>query len=242
MVIQIIGAGKKETQLREILQERGYTVRDGKPDILVLPLPFSTAEGNGSITLHDGEHLVYGIADNGTVKAAKRKGCVLHPILKDEAYNIRNTALSAEGAAFAAMSGTEGALNGSACLVIGNGLLGSALYRLLTGMGAHTVVAARRHTALGEMPLEQLAEALPKFDFVFNTVPFPVLTADTLRSASKSTLFLELASAPYGIDRQAAQELGLRYTLESAIPGRYCPKAAARNIADYLERSVLSHE
>ena len=242
MVIKVSGEGKKETTLREILRGKWHTVRDTDADVWVMPLPYSKAEEKETDALRDGTRLIVGITDERFAEAARGRGCVLHCILKDDAYTAQNTLLSAEGAIFFAMTRADIALNDSACLVIGNGRLGTALYRMLTGLGARVTVAARRQTDLHEMPMEKLREALPRFDFVFNTVPSPILTRKELQNASNKTLFLELASAPYGIDGQAAKELGLQYALESGIPGRYCPGSSAMNIAEYLERSVLNHE
>ena len=53
---------------------------------------------------------------------------------------------------------------------------------------------------------------------------------------------MELSSAPYGIDRQAAERLGLLYRLESGIPGRYCPESAAQTLFRFLKREGLIHE
>ena len=242
MVIKVSGEGKKEATLREILCGKGHTVRETDADVWVLPLPYSKAEGKETDALRDGMRLIVGITDGRFEESARKRGCTLHCILKDDAYTAQNTLLSAEGAIYAAMAKADIALNGSACLVIGNGRLGTALYRMLTGLGAKAAVPARRQTDLREMPLEQLRGALPRFDFVFNTVPYPILKRYDLQNASQKTWFLELASAPYGIDGRAAKELGLQYALESGIPGRYCPGSSAKNIADYLERSVLNHE
>ena len=242
MVIRISGNGRKEALLRALLTQKGHTVREVQPDVWVLPLPFSSVEKSEWGALNVGAKIVMGIADEKTEEALRERGLAIYRILEDEAYTERNTLLSAEGALCAAMEMTDGALTGANCLVIGNGRLGTALCGMLKGLGARVTVAARRKTALGEAPLEALESLLTGCGFVFNTVPFPVLHSAVLRNASKDTCFLELASAPYGIDREAAAALGLRYSLESGIPGRYCPAAAARNIADYLERSVLSDE
>ena len=242
MVIKVSGKGKKEALLREILIKRGHTVQEADAAVWVLPLPYSNAEEKDLNVLRPGTHLIVGITDERLTEAARERGCCLHYLFEDDIYTARNTLLSAEGAVCAAMEKTEGALNGSSCLVIGNGRLGSALYRMLGGMGARVTAAARRKKEWNEVPLENLRDMLPRFDFVFNTVPHPILTEDILQNAAKETWFLELASAPYGIDEQAAKAIGLRYARESGIPGRYCPMASAENIADYLERSVINHE
>ena len=47
---------------------------------------------------------------------------------------------------------------------------------------------------------------------------------------------MDLASPPYGVDLVAAQCLGVRAWRESGVPGRYCPLAAARAMADAIDR------
>ncbi len=177
-----------------------------------------------------------------TLAQAAERHLKVHRILEAEGYVRENSRLSAEGAVFAAMRDTEGALLGANCLILGNGHLSAAITELLTGMGASPVVAARRQKGMGELPLAQLPAILPKADFIFNTVPFPLLSSDLLTHVPPHARLYELASAPYGIDRNAAESMHLFYRLESAIPGRYCPKAAAQAILKFLERSVFPHE
>ena len=74
---------------------------------------------------------------------------------------------------------------------------------------------------------------------IFNTVPALVLPRERLALARPDALLLELASAPYGFDLLQARKLGLRAELESGIPGRYCPRTAAKILWRYIEREVL---
>ena len=62
---------------------------------------------------------------------------------------------------------------------------------------------------------------------------------ERLALARPDALLLELASAPYGFDLLLARKLGLRAELESGIPGRYCPRTAAKILWRYIEREVL---
>ena len=73
------------------------------------------------------------------------------------------------------------------------------------------------------VPLAQLPGAAKAADLILNTVPARVLNGEVLRAIRPDTLVLELASAPYGADLDAARALGVRVEVESGVPGRYAP-------------------
>ena len=47
--------------------------------------------------------------------------------------------------------------------------------------------------------------SLKEFDFVFNTVPYPIIDSKLLKTAKEDCVFIELASYPYGIDINFAE-------------------------------------
>ena len=73
---------------------------------------------------------------------------------------------------------------------------------------------------------EGLSPLIGSFDVIYNTVPAPVLAAETLAGVSGRTQLIDLASPPYGFDLTEARELGLDARRESGLPGRYCPMSA----------------
>lgn len=148
-----------------------------------------------------------------------------------------NAILTAEGAVGLAIQEYEGGLGGSRCLVTGFGRIGKALCGMLRGMGARVSCAARKAgdlTAIRAMGLEPLSygELLQPFDIVFNTVPAQVLDGAALSRQDPDTLFIELASAPGGIDLEAAGGMGLRVLPAPSLPGRMSPKASGELIKE----------
>lgn len=166
------------------------------------------------------------------------KGAVA--LLREESFLRENACLTAEGALVAAASRAPFALLGSVCLVVGYGRIGAALVDRLVGLGAKPVVYSRRAEgrlramARGAQAVESLPQALAQANFVFSTPPDLLLTKDVLQYARKEARIVDLASAPYGVDLAAAQEMGLEAWRESGVPGRYCPDSAA----EALERAV----
>ena len=242
MRILICGSGERDRCLRDLCHARGHSTPDHGPwDAAVLPLPHSSVTEETADQLPRGQKIICGLTDAAFDRLAEKRGWRLLRVLKDEAYTRENAALTAEGALHAAASRMDRALLGSQCLVIGYGRIGKALTRLLRYMGAGVAVAARREESRREagensVPIQFIPQALPRMDAVFNTVPAQILGEKELKRAKPGCVLIDLASTPYGIDREAAKALGLRAFLESGLPGRYCPVSAAETLLNYIER------
>lgn len=152
-------------------------------------------------------------------------------------FMAENGAVTAENALRVAME--EGRLlRGSRALVIGWGNIGKPLALLLRAAGADTAVSARRGAhraqiaALGLRPArtDALEALLPTRDLVFNTVPAPVLGRAQLELLPPEAAVIDLASAPGGVDLDAARECGRRALPALALPGRMTPRPAAEAI------------
>ena len=154
---------------------------------------------------------------------------------KDEQLQLENAWLTAEGAISAVMNRANRALKDCRCLVIGWGRIGRALTELLIGLGAEVTVASRsekgRNGAIerGAQSIStyNMKEALWGKNVVFSTPPERVLGEEELTYAEKDVLIVDLASAPYGVDLEAAERLNLKAWREPGLPGRYCPYSAA---------------
>ena len=247
MRILICGQGEREKQLRALCPAHGHLLPEHGPwDAVILPLPRSSLPEELADELPRGQKIVCGLTDEAFDKLALKRGWKLLRVLKDEQYTQENAALTAEGAIFAAAARMNRAIRSASCLVIGYGRIGKALTRLLRGLDAKVTVAARREESRREagensVSMEGIKDILPFMDVIFNTVPAPILAKPALNAVNKNCVLIELASPPYGIDLDAAEEMGRMAFLESGLPGRYCPKSAAEALLSYLEREV-QHE
>ncbi len=148
-----------------------------------------------------------------------------------------NAYLTAEGAVALAVQEHPGTLGGARCLVTGYGRIGKALCGMLRGMGAQVFCGARKDSdltcirAAGYQPLRYGEIARP-FDLIFNTVPARVIGEEALACQSQDALAVELASAPGGIDLEAAEAAGVRVLLAPSLPGRMSPKASGELIQE----------
>lgn len=220
-------------------------------EALLFPYPFAVRDGRiptlTGLTLHPED-----VLESARPGAVLLAGAGLEPCLKapgarakqfrlflyenHPAFLDRNADLSAEGALAQAMGRTGDALSDMEVLVTGYGRFGRTLAKKLKALGADVWVAARREEqrlaarsdGMRAMPLSQLPDAAAHVSMVLNTIPANVLGTEALAALPKGTWLLELASAPYGFDRDRATALGLNVEVLPALPSRYAPQSAAR--------------
>ena len=222
-----------------------------KCDVIILPLP-ATLDGktlnapySSEVIVLDDEFvsalenkLVYGGMVSRLIQSSEHWSRIaLEDYWLREDFALLNAIPTAEGAVALAVTNYPAMLCGAKCLVTGWGRIGSILARLLRAMGAKVFVAERKsekRAMARSIGCEALTfdEINRPFDIIFNTVPGKVIGRDVLMAQSKSCLVIELASKPGGIDREAAQNIGIKLIDGSSLPGRFSPKSAGEFIKE----------
>lgn len=147
---------------------------------------------------------------------------------------------TAEGAVQVAMEELPFTLHSARVLILGFGRVGKLTAHRMGALGAKVTVAAKSYEDLAwaaaygheAVRLEGLNCELGGFDLIVNTIPALVLPRQRLQWVSPAAFLLDLASAPGGVDRAGAQELGLRVLSAPGLPGRTAPVTAAAAIRD----------
>ena len=202
-----------------------------------------------------GEWILGGRLPEAFVHSMIPKGITPVDYATTEPLLLKNALLTAEGAIALAMEKLPVALDGCCVAVIGYGRIGSLLADRLRGLGAHVLVYARREESLTlaslchhtPMPLrcEENHACLKQIPSscraVFNTVPECLFSGEVLASYPKECLFVDLASAPGGLDRAAADGLGIPWIWGTALPGKYAPESAGIALAQTVERLLEEH-
>ena len=155
-----------------------------------------------------------------------------------EELGILNAIPTCEGALEIALRETTHCVFGSQCLVAGYGRIGKLLANNLRDMGAYVTVAARKYAdfawieanRMRHIHIGGLQGEIGRFDIVFNTVPVMLFDEKILPYAKSGALFIDLASAPGGIDIEAACSLGLKALSALSLPGKVAPETAAKMI------------
>lgn len=147
---------------------------------------------------------------------------------QNDALALLNAVPTAEGAIALAVNNSDITLWKSNCLVVGFGRTGKILADRLNSLKANVTVSARKmndfaliDTAnLMHIETTDIKKHISKYDFIFNTVAFPIIDRTSLELCKKDCLLIELASAPYGIDLNSAKEIGIKSILAPGIPGK----------------------
>lgn len=226
-------------------------------DVVVLPIPVTT-DGTtlnapfsrvriqleqvlGSVSPE--QFVVAGGLPDALRESLAARGVSVGDYLKREELAVLNSVPTAEGAVQLAMEELPVTIRGARCLVTGYGRVGRTLASLLHAMGADVTVAVRRcedraaATVAGcaAIDIAELAGA-GDFDVIFNTVPALLFTADLLKEIARTTLLIDLASRPGGVDFSAAAALQLKTVWALSLPGRVAPKSAG----EILKRTILN--
>lgn len=222
-------------------------------ECVILPVPSTkdgitvwTPFGNGEIRLSDmagaaGSKTIFFTA--GVTLGAKRE----FDYLAREEMSVLNAVPTVEGALCTAMENTPRTIWRSRCLVIGFGRIGKLLCHRLSSFGCHVAALSRRTEtkawveAYGyeHIHSDMLGSRAADFDIIFNTAPHTVLSEDVLKTLKPDTLIIDLASPPYGVDFNAAENLGIKAVLASGLPAKNAPKTAADIIFDTINQILV---
>jgi dipicolinate synthase subunit A len=231
MKIALLPGDTRQRYLGELLGGEGHDIVPYAPgegaDAWLFPLP--TGDHPALEELRPGSLALVGQA------RGRHPRLRLRDYYSGEEVQLRNAAITAEGAIAAAIAHTERTLLGSRILILGGGRISRALAPRLRALGAAVTVYARRseERALAESAGCETLAALPEkpegFHLLFNTVPFPLL------DSAPDCPTIELASAPGGFrDRSGVIPAG-------GLPGKTAPCSAAEALLGPI-RAILREE
>ena len=224
-----------------------------KSEVVILPLPVTSdgihlhapfseepvLMGEGFASLFLGKTVYGGMTERLYRTSELWEEISVFDYFHREELAVRNAVPTAEGAIQIAMEEFPATINGSRCLVAGFGRIGKILAWMLRGLGAEVTVSARKPEDLawiGQMGYRAVHTREPGggYDLVFNTIPAMVFTRSVLSQIAPGTLLLDLASAPGGVDREAAEKLGIRVIPALSLPGKVAPKTAGEIIKETI--------
>jgi dipicolinate synthase subunit A len=156
---------------------------------------------------------------------------------------IFNAIPTAEGVVEILIKNLPITIHSMKCAILGYGKTGKVLAATLKALGADVTVFARKEQDKADAftkgykfaSFPSLKNTEYKFDALINTVPQKVLGREEMKNISSDCLFIEIASAPFGIDFQAAKEFAFDVIKANSLPGKVAPKTAG----EIIGRSVL---
>ena len=218
---------------REFLQAQGIPITDGAEDAHHLLLDVPSFDSVGNLRGGGNPYALFAeLPDNAVVYGGNMghpalEGFATADFLQDEQYLAENAAITAHCALQTAIPLLSRTLDHLPVLVIGWGRIGKCLSWLLRNLGAEVTIAARQDShramiaALGfhAVSTEAIAESLPLFRLVYNTVPRKLLTVPPDGSCIK----IDLAS------RQGL--IGDDVVWARGLPGICAPESSGELIA-----------
>ena len=236
-------------------------------DIIIAPL--SGIDNNGKVKAHYSHEEIILTIDNlfkirpgslfisGRIPDAIKNILTSKNVIQIESANRSDLAClnaipTAEGAIQLAMEKSEITIYESKCLVLGFGRCAKALAIKLAALGAEVFVAARNSSAVAEAKiyehnsfnlnkLNAVSTKLADFDFIFNTIPALILTENIIQKMSNSSLLIDLASYPGGIDTDAAKKFSIPFIHALGLPGKVAPISAGRILASVYLPLILNN-
>ena len=264
MKLLLAGGDLRARMLAPLLREEGHEVHTigletgdeagwnpAWADVLVFPYPFAVRAGLvptlTGLSLHP-EDVLERAAKDAVVLGGKglyTPDSFVRVRYGDE-LDQENAELSAEAAVYEVMQRSDLALSDMRVLMTGYGLFGRALAKRLKLFGAEVWIAARRqeqrlqaaNDGMHPLCMDEMPLAAAGADMLLNTVPAPVVEERTLQALGAGKWILELASAPYGFDREMAKAMGLLCDVLPGLPARYAPRSAAHAVKRAILRAL----
>ena len=188
------------------------------------------------------------ITDEIKKEAVKNKIEIID-LMGNESFTILNVIPTVEGAIEYAMKNTKITIHNSNCLILGYGRIGKLLSKRLKDLDANVSVMARKEKDLTWIKvygykyinINNLENNLSGYDIIFNTIPSMILNNERLKiikERSKSAVIIELASKPWGIDFNKAEEYGLNVIKAQGLPGKVAPYTAAKYIKETIDKII----
>lgn len=229
-------------------------------DVVVLPLPYSSVVDSELINsplsdiqigvgelfraLSDNNRklVLAGKVDERLEALSKIYGIHIIDYMDRDELAVLNAIPTAEGAVKIAMEELPITVHSSECLCVGYGRVGKILANTLSGLGANTTVAVRKHRDLAYIKaygyngimLTEPFDNFKKYDAVFNTVPAKIVDSTMLRELRDDCLIVDLASKPGGVDFEVAKKLGRNVIWALSLPGKVAPVTAGNIIRDTI--------
>ncbi len=226
-------------------------------DYIILPLPLTRDRITLNAPLFDRTVLISDIFAAATPEKSFFGGQLPHSFCEEleargsfycdyfelDELAVYNAVPTAEGVVGVLVKELPITIHGMNCAVIGYGKVGKVLALTLKALGANVTIFARKETDLADAfsksldyrEFKTLSTENQSFDALINTVPTKVIGTEELNKLNPECVLIEIASAPFGIDFQAAKEKAFTVVKASSLPGKVAPKSAG----EIIGRSIL---
>ena len=161
-------------------------------------------------------------------------------------FKENNSRLTAQGTLKIILESVKTDLTSLKAAVLGYGACGKEICRVLKNNGVSVTSYSRRDISQREaekngipaVKLDEINETADRFDIIVNTVPFNIVDETGLSRMTEKTLYIEIASKPFGFNPVLADSYCFGYVQAGGLPGRFTPVGAGINIADTVDKII----
>lgn len=163
-------------------------------------------------------------------------GIMLLDYSTDEVFQIENAFYTAEGAVEAIIKNTVRSLGELKILIAGYGRISRALTKFLSVLGSDITVYARKAEQRawakmhGVKTIDKIG-VLDKYDVVINTAPSELFGRESISTAQKDALFMDLSARPGYVSREICEECGVKLIFLPGLPAVSAPRSAGEAAA-----------
>ncbi len=222
---------------------------------VILPLPFTRDGENLNIPessekisikeflsyLKKGDKVVGGLLTKDFLAELSKIGAVGCEYYCEDLI-LENAELTAD-AVFTVFSENDIDIFSKKTALLGFGRTAKALAVRLSQKGIDFSVVARSKSAENDavsmnydfVKLNSFTEEIQEFDIILNTVPALILDENLLRKAKNNVTVVDIASAPFGIEKSVAEKYNVKLIRALGLPGKYYPEKAGELIAKKAE-------
>ena len=196
--------------------------------------------------LKPGQILFGGGFKGSVVSHCMNSGIKAIDILNIPDFYRNNAFYTAEGLLGYIISNTNYSLKGSNILVLGYGKCGSEICNLFNNVGSNIFFYENNESKINDglnknftfLDINKKINNLSKIDIIINCIPKNILSISNLKTLQKSCTIFDIASYPYGFDKDILNSLSLTYHICPGLPGKYASKSSGESIAKNISSII----
>ncbi len=151
---------------------------------------------------------------------------------ENEEFKKENSVLTAESVLIILLTKSKSKITDKRVLVIGNGASGKEIVKMLVALNVEVaVMTARSESVTKGATAMTYGDEIGDFDFIVNTAPSRIIDEARLKKLKADVEIIDIASPPYGFDKDIMAELSIKYGVYPALPVKYKSESAGKIIA-----------
>ncbi|MFV0440176.1 MAG: NAD(P)-dependent oxidoreductase [Lachnospirales bacterium] len=242
----------RQKLIGEFLEKKGLIKDKTVSDVDILVLPFVNVEKNLEIDINQDYvnslkktvKVFTGVKNERLRKLFQENNKSYTEIMEYKEVSVLNSIPTAEGVLYNVIGSSTKGVFGSTVLVLGYGVCGSEIVRKLKALGANIDVIEQNEEKQAFAEIRGIYSVEEKdiykkdYDYIINTIPEKIISTQTLKNISKTTIIFDIASFPYGFDEEEVSEKELNYKRLGSLPTKFGVDFSSYAIGNFIYKKM----